>query len=151
MTQGDLAALLPFALIALVFWFLIFRPARKRQRETMQTQSSLEVGVRVMLTSGIFGDVVSVGDAEVEVEVAPGTVVTVHRQAIGKVVPPEDPAVPADSDAADDTDDEDAETTEPAADRVEREAETTDEPADTDTTDERDDAGATLPPTHQEK
>lgn len=134
MTQGDLAALLPFVLIALVFWFLIFRPARKRQRETMQTQASLEVGVRVMLTSGIFGDVVSVGDAEVEVEVAPGTVITVHRQAIGKVVPAEAPEDGASVDADRLTVEED-----PAV-----EADATPEDADGQT-------DGALPPTHQEK
>ena len=137
MTQGDLAALLPFALIALVFWFLIFRPARKRQRETMQTQASLEVGVRVMLTSGIFGDVVSVGDSEVEVEIAPGTVISVHRQAIGKVVPPEQ------DDASDDADDTGGAEHSAADDETDH----------GDDTDDREDTrtDSSLPPTHQEK
>ncbi|UYM04803.1 preprotein translocase subunit YajC [Solicola gregarius] len=114
MTQEDLYALLPFVLLALVFWFLVFRPARKRQRETLQTQSSLEVGARVMLTSGIFGDVLSVGDSELEIEIAPGTVITVHRQAIGRVVTPDDATDDAaletrdaDDSDADDVDDAD--------------------------------------------
>lgn len=132
MTQGDLAALLPFALIALVFWFLIFRPARKRQRETMQTQASLEVGVRVMLTSGIFGEVVAVGDSEVEVEIAPDTVISVHRQAIGKVVPAEEPTDSATDDADDAAADEEAAADDTSADADDR-------------------ADSSLPPTHQEK
>lgn len=138
MTQGDLAALLPFVLIALVFWFLIFRPARKRQRETTQTQSSLEVGVRVMLTSGIFGEVISVGDSEVEVEVAPDTVLTVHRQAIGRVVPAEDPA----DEGPDSSDDSEYEED---SDEFEDDATITA----TDETYDSDDNNA-LPPTHQE-
>ena len=93
MTQEDLYALLPFVLLALVFWFLVLRPARRRQREAAQTQSSVEVGARVMLTSGIFGEVVSVGEPDVEVQIAPGTVITVHRQAIGRVIAPESAAV----------------------------------------------------------
>lgn len=129
MTQDDLYALLPFVLLALVFWFLVFRPARKRQRETQQTQSSLEAGARVMLTSGIFGDVISVGDTSVEVEIAPGTVVSVHRQAIGKVIPADEPLEP-----------DEAETTAVSADE---EAETVDD------SDGHEDA--VLPPTHQEK
>ncbi|MGH3359116.1 MAG: preprotein translocase subunit YajC [Nocardioidaceae bacterium] len=130
MTQDDLYALLPFVLLALVFWFLVFRPARKRQRETQQTQASLEAGARVMLTSGIFGDVVSVDDTSVDVEIAPDTVVSVHRQAIGKVLPVEDPQVP----------DED-ETTTTAVDDTDA--------TDTDESDGTEDRS--LPPTHQEK
>ena len=102
MSQEDLYALLPFVLLALVFWFLVFRPARKRQRETMQTQASLEVGKRVMLTSGIFGDVVAVDDDAVQIEIAPGTVISAHRQAIGRVVSTEEPST--DSAAVDSTD-----------------------------------------------
>lgn len=115
MTQEDLYALLPFVLLALVFWFLVFRPARKRQRETQQTQASLEVGVRVMLTSGIFGDVVSVGDDTIEVEIASGTVVTAHRQAVGRTIPAAtedddtDNDEPAD-DVADESRDDDGDT-----------------------------------------
>jgi len=85
-SQEDLYALLPFVLLALVFWLLVFRPARKRQRETMQTQASLEAGKRVMLTSGIFGDVLAVDDETIQVEIAPGTVISAHRQAVGRVV-----------------------------------------------------------------
>ena len=115
MSQEDLYALLPFVLLALVFWLLVFRPARKRQRETMQTQANLEAGRRVMLTSGIFGDVVSVGDESVDIEIAPGTVVTAHKQAVGRVVSTDEPAIDgalggsadvaetADADDADDT------------------------------------------------
>ncbi|MDN5854014.1 MAG: preprotein translocase subunit YajC [Actinomycetia bacterium] len=110
MSQEDLYALLPFVLLALVFWFLVFRPARKRQRETMQTQASLEAGRRVMLTSGIFGDVVAVEDDTVQVEIAPGTVISAHRQSIGRVVSTDEPNEDAETgmaDASDDTPDDD--------------------------------------------
>ena len=36
----DLAGFLPFVLIALVFWFLIVRPQRRRQQELASTQSA---------------------------------------------------------------------------------------------------------------
>ena len=50
----ELASLLPIVGIALLFWLLLIRPAQRRQRETRQMQSSLEVGDEVMLTSGIY-------------------------------------------------------------------------------------------------
>jgi preprotein translocase subunit YajC len=82
----DLAGFLPFVLIALVFWFLIVRPQRRRQHEIASTQSSLGVGTQVMLGSGIFGTVASLDDETIGLEIAPGTTVKVARQAVVKVL-----------------------------------------------------------------
>jgi len=82
----DVAGLLPFVLIALVFYMLIMRPQRRRQRDLASTQSSLVPGVEVMLTSGIFGRVASLDDQTVQLELSPGTVVKVSRQAVVRVV-----------------------------------------------------------------
>jgi len=81
-----LAGLLPFVLIALVFYVLIMRPQRRRQQALASTQSTLLPGVEVMLTSGIFGRVASLDDETVQLEVSPGTVVKVSRQAVVRVV-----------------------------------------------------------------
>jgi preprotein translocase subunit YajC len=82
----DLAGFLPFVLIALVFWFLIVRPQRRRQQELTATQSSLRPGAEVMLGSGIFGTVVSLDEETLQIELAPGTVVKVARQAVVRVI-----------------------------------------------------------------
>ena len=82
----DLAGFLPFVLIALVFWFLIVRPQRRRQHDLASTQSSLDVGTNVMLGSGIFGTVASLDDETIGLEISPGTSVKVARQAVVKVL-----------------------------------------------------------------
>jgi preprotein translocase subunit YajC len=82
----DLAGFLPFVLIALVFWFLIVRPQRRRQHELAATQSSLGPGAEVMLGSGIFGTVASLDEETLQIELAPGTVVKVARQAVVRVI-----------------------------------------------------------------
>ncbi|MBA2740137.1 MAG: preprotein translocase subunit YajC [Nocardioidaceae bacterium] len=82
----QVAGFLPLVLIAVVFWFLVLRPARRRQQDAAKLQESLSAGDRIMLTSGIFGSVVGMGDDSLEVEVAAGTVITVHRQAVAKIV-----------------------------------------------------------------
>ena len=84
--SSDLAGLLPFVLIALVFWLLIVRPQRRRARDLAATQSALGVGSEVMLTSGIFGRVTSLEDQTIHLEVSPGTVVKVSRQAVVRVI-----------------------------------------------------------------
>lgn len=82
---------LPLVLLVLVFWFLILRPMRKRQQQFAQTQNSIDVGSRVMLASGIFGDVVSADGETIELKISPETTVTVLRQAIARVIAPEQP------------------------------------------------------------
>ncbi len=99
--MNDLAGLLPFVLIALVFYFLIVRPQRRRQHALAATQSSLVPGAEVMLNSGIFGRVVSLEDVTIHLEVSPGTVVKVNRQAVVRVVEDEDAAFPQQRDYPD--------------------------------------------------
>lgn len=86
MSQEDLAGIFPLLLIVLAFWFLVIRPARKRQREMHRIQSSVQVGSEVMLGSGIFGTVSAVADDTLQLEIAPGTTVKVARQAVVRVV-----------------------------------------------------------------
>ena len=71
--MNDLAQLLPFVLIAAVFWFLLIRPQRKRQQELVRTQRGLEVGDEVLLGAGIVGRVAELPEDEyLLLEVAPG-------------------------------------------------------------------------------
>jgi preprotein translocase subunit YajC len=85
---SELASLLPLVGIALLFWFLMIRPAQRRQREVRRMQSSLNAGDEVMLTSGIYGVLESLEDERVRVQLAPGVVVEVARGAIGQRVSP---------------------------------------------------------------
>jgi preprotein translocase subunit YajC len=84
----DLGALLPFVLIALVFWLLIVRPQRRRAKELSDTQRSVAPGAEVMLGSGIFGTVVGVEEDTLRLEVSPGTTMKVAKQAVVRVVEP---------------------------------------------------------------
>lgn len=89
--------------IAGVLVFFVFRNSKKRQTEALKMQDSVVPGAEVMTGSGIFGTVVAIDpidEIKVQIETTPGTVLTVHRQAIAKVVTPEE--VPADD--ADGTD-----------------------------------------------
>jgi len=82
----DLANILPLLLIVLAFWFLVIRPARKRSQDTARIQASVDVGAEVMLGSGIYGTVISVGDDTLQLEVTPGTTMKVARQAVVRVI-----------------------------------------------------------------
>ncbi len=69
--------------VALIgFWAIVMRPARTQQRRVAQLQHELMIGDEVILSSGIFGTVRALNEGRVELEVAPGTVLTVARQVV---------------------------------------------------------------------
>ena len=82
----ELVSLLPIVGIAFLFWFLIIRPASKRQRELSRMQGSLEIGEDVMLSSGIFGTLSALDGDNVHLLVADGVTIKVARAAIANVV-----------------------------------------------------------------
>jgi preprotein translocase subunit YajC len=84
------STLIFIALLVAAFYFLILRPQRKRQQAQQQTMNALSPGSRVMLGSGVFGTVVSVGPRQVVLEISPGAELTVLKQAVTKVVTEDD-------------------------------------------------------------
>lgn len=115
MSSNDWLQLLPIAVLLGFMYLLFIRPARKRARETASLQQALSAGDEVMLTSGIFGHVTGVADDRVNVEVAPGVVVTTHRGAVAQIIHDE----PADAGATS-TDPPGAESTAPTHDDDDR-------------------------------
>lgn len=81
--------LLPLVGIVLLFWLLILRPASRRAKDQHRMQSELAVGDAVLLTSGFYATIQTLHDDRLDVEIAPGTTVTVARGAVGSVVHPE--------------------------------------------------------------
>jgi preprotein translocase subunit YajC len=80
------AQLLPVVVILILAYLLMVRLPRKRARQVAELQAALSVGDQIMLTSGIFARVQAIVDEKVDVEIAPGVVVTVHQGAIGQIV-----------------------------------------------------------------
>lgn len=74
-----------------LFYFLIMRPQRNRQRKAQQTQSQVMPGQRVRTTAGMYGTVISGDDRDVVIEIAPGVNVTMLRRAIMDVVSDDQP------------------------------------------------------------
>lgn len=85
----EIATILPLVLIAVVFYFLMIRPAKTRQKKQAETLAKMGPGTNIMTTAGIFGTVISNG-AEVLVEISPGVIIRMLPAAIAKVIPVED-------------------------------------------------------------
>ena len=84
--SSTFSTLMLIALMAVAFYSLIIRPQRKRQQAIQRTMSELEPGARVMLGSGLFGTVLSVGEKQIVLEISPGAQLTVLKQAVARVV-----------------------------------------------------------------
>lgn len=83
---------LPFLILLLVAVVVLFvLPARQRKRMQAQAQAmqdSLTVGTPVMTTSGLHGTVAGLAESTVDIEIAPGVVVTFARPAILEIRKP---------------------------------------------------------------
>jgi preprotein translocase subunit YajC len=80
----------PFILLALAVLLFVL-PARQRKRMQAQAkamQDSLAIGTPVMTTSGLHGTVAGLGEGTIDLEIAPGVVVTFTRQAVLEVRKP---------------------------------------------------------------
>jgi preprotein translocase subunit YajC len=94
-----------------LFYVLIMRPQRNRQRKAMATQSQVMPGQRIRTTAGMYGTVVSGDDRDIVIEIAPGVEVTMLRRAVMEVISDDQPMPetidepePADDTPADDWD-----------------------------------------------
>jgi len=96
------STLIMIALMVFAFYFLILRPQKKRQQAIQNTLNSLQPGNRVLLGSGLFGTIVSLGDRQAVLEIAPGVELTVLKQAIVRAVTEADEDSVLDDDLADD-------------------------------------------------
>ena len=80
--MGNSSTLVMIALMVIAFYLLILRPQKKRQLEMQRTLRSLEPGDRVLLGSGLFGTIISLGERQAVLEISPGVELTVLKQAI---------------------------------------------------------------------
>jgi preprotein translocase subunit YajC len=82
--------LILLAVVLIAFVFFQFRSSRKRQREAAERLATLVPGVEVMTNFGLYGTLVSIDEEEniALVEIAPKTIVKLHRQVLLKAVEP---------------------------------------------------------------
>jgi preprotein translocase subunit YajC len=81
---GTLMAFLPLILMFGILYFLLIRPQQKRQREHKTMLAALKRDDQVVLSGGIHGLIVSVGekDETMQVKIAQNVVVTVNRSSV---------------------------------------------------------------------
>ncbi len=79
----------PFVMMALIFgimYFMMIRPQRRREKERKEMIASVKSGARVLLTSGIIGQVTNVKENTLVIRIAEDTKVEVVRAAISQIL-----------------------------------------------------------------
>ncbi|WP_136024935.1 preprotein translocase subunit YajC [Microbacterium sp. K27] len=94
-----------FGLLAVLLVFMIFNTRKRtKQMKAEQEEKAIKTvpGAKVLLQGGIYGTIVSYDPEDLDtpalVEIAPGTIIDVHSQAILRVVEPKDAIVDAPAD-----------------------------------------------------
>lgn len=85
-TLGSMLTLIiPIALMILIFYFLIIRPEKKRNKEMQDMLNNIQVADEVITTGGIIGRVISVKEDTVLIETGSDrTKIRVVKSAIAK-------------------------------------------------------------------
>jgi preprotein translocase subunit YajC len=80
--SNPIGAFLPFILIALVFYFVFFRPQQKQAKQHQAFIGALKKGDEVVTQGGIIGTVLLVEDRTVTVDVGGGTKLRVLKNQV---------------------------------------------------------------------
>lgn len=84
--QQGILGYLPIIFLFIVFYFLIIRPQQKRVKEHQAMVGALQVGDKVVLSSGIMGKITKVGEKSFTVEIARNVEVQVERYAVANKI-----------------------------------------------------------------
>lgn len=86
-----LSGLLPIVLMIGIFYFLVFMPMRKQQRNQKDMLKTLQNGQTVLTSGGIIGTIVSVNDDTLILRIKPDNLkIQVARSAVTSVVGTDD-------------------------------------------------------------
>ena len=84
--MGQLASLLPFILMFVLFYFLLIRPQQKRQRAVRDMQSSLKKGDKIVTIGGMHATIDAIDEGTIVLKSKDGSRLTFDRNAISSAV-----------------------------------------------------------------
>lgn len=78
----DWSLIIFLALIFAVFYFLMIRPQRRRQKETQTMLQQLQKGDRVVTAGGIYGEIESMDETTIVIKVESGATIRVAKSSV---------------------------------------------------------------------
>lgn len=88
--MGDIQQILqtswPILLMVVIFYFLLWRPQKKQQKERASLLGSLKKGQKIVTIGGIYGEIVELDNEKVKVQVSEKVELTFARTAVANVL-----------------------------------------------------------------
>jgi preprotein translocase subunit YajC len=88
-STGMMASFLPILLIIGIFYLLIYRPMRRRQRAVETMITSLKNGDKVITNGGVYGTVAGIRENSVLLKVADQVKIEVAKASIASLQSPQ--------------------------------------------------------------
>ncbi len=82
---NPIVQLIPFAIMGLIFYYIVFQPEKKRQAKHKEKLSKLQKNDQVVTSGGIHGTIVNVKTDTVIVRIDDNVKIEVDREAITSV------------------------------------------------------------------
>ena len=79
---GGFGSFVPFILMFVIFYFLLIRPKKKKAKENQEMIKSLKKGDKVITSGGIHGQITSLDDTTVTIEIAENVRIKVTRSTL---------------------------------------------------------------------
>ncbi|PIQ90453.1 MAG: preprotein translocase subunit YajC [Candidatus Omnitrophica bacterium CG11_big_fil_rev_8_21_14_0_20_41_12] len=93
MPQGSAAnpivQLLPLALIFIIFYFLLIRPQKQKEKEHQRMISGINKNEEIVTLSGIHGTIVNVKDKTVILRIDDNVKIEIEKNSIGYIKKPQ--------------------------------------------------------------
>jgi len=84
-TASPIAAIAPFILIFVLFYFLILRPQQKQGRERQDMLKNLKRGDNVITSGGIYGRILNISGDIITLEISKGVSVRISRSGVSGI------------------------------------------------------------------
>jgi preprotein translocase subunit YajC len=81
--QSPMASMIPFALIFVVFYFLMIKPQKKKLEQEKKFLTELSKGTEVFTKSGILGTIVGMTDKVFTLEIADNVKIKILKSQVG--------------------------------------------------------------------
>ena len=79
---SPLIQLIPFVLVLAIFYFVILLPMKRKQKKVQEFLDGLKIGDKVVTSGGLLGTIAKLGDAVIQIQIAPNVRVDVSRAAV---------------------------------------------------------------------
>lgn len=85
-SQGIMGMFVPMLVVFGIFYFMIIRPQKKREKDHQGFLTSLQKGDEVLTQSGLLGKVAGIADKVITLEIAPNVKVKVLKGSVAQKV-----------------------------------------------------------------